>query len=249
MTGTHSDVSEQKQAEVQREMFIQELGQKNAELERFTYTVSHDLKSPLLTIKWYSGLLDEDVGSGDPGKLKTDIRRITEASDRMLELLADLLRLSRIGRVVSPPEKISFGIIAHEASDSLAGPLSERGIAVEITHDLPEVIVDHARIREALISLIENAFRAVADRPDPIIRIGADMTGTSPVFFVQDNGIGIDAPYLERIFNLFEKLDPLSPGTGVGLTIVKRIIETHGGKIWAESEGKGMGATFRFTLP
>jgi PAS domain S-box-containing protein len=249
MTGTYTDISGWKEAEVQREKFIGKLGEKNAELERFTYTISHDLKSPLLTIKWYAGLLEDDAKRGDPSQLKKDLRRITDAADRMLELLAEVLRLSRIGRVVSPPERISFGTIAEEAAGVLAGTLAERGIEIEIAPDLPMVNVDHARIREVLVNLIENAVRVVTDRPDPVIRIGADMSGTSPVFFVQDNGIGIDPRYLDRIFNLFEKLDPLSPGTGVGLAIVKRIIEVHGGKIWAESEGEGKGTTIRFTLP
>nr|WP_319376510.1 ATP-binding protein [uncultured Methanoregula sp.] len=249
MTGTHTDISERKEAEVQREKFIQELGLKNAELERFTYTVSHDLKSPLLTIKWYAGLLEDDAKKGDPDQQKKDIRHIAGAADIMLELLTQVIRLSRIGRVVSPSENIAFGTLAEEAVSVLAGPLAERGIAVEIGPDLPMVHVDHARIREALVNLIENAIRVLTDRPDPVIRIGADMSGTSPVFFVQDNGIGIDPRYLERIFNLFEKLDPSTPGTGAGLTIVKRIIEVHGGKIWAESDGEGKGAIFRFTLP
>ncbi|MCX6684125.1 MAG: ATP-binding protein [Methanoregula sp.] len=109
--------------------------------------------------------------------------------------------------------------------------------------------VDHSRIREVMVNLIENALKFLGDQPDPILRIGMDMKEETPVFFVQDNGIGIDPRYLERIFNLFERLDASTPGTGVGLTIVRRIIEIHGGRIWAESEGPGKGTTFRFTLP
>ena len=246
---SNRDITEQKALARQRETLIRELEQKNAELERFTYTVSHDLKSPLITIRGFASLLEDDARKGDPAKLKKDILRITQAADTMQQLLTDVLETSRIGRVVSPFENTPFGIIAHEAVDLLAVQLKERGVTVRIAPNLPVVNVDHIRIREVMINLIENAIKFFGDQPDPEIRIGADSSGKTPVFFVQDNGIGIDPRYLERIFNLFEKLNVSVAGTGVGLTIVRRIIEFHGGKIWAESEGPGKGTTFRFTLP
>ncbi|OPX64445.1 PAS domain S-box protein [Methanoregula sp. PtaB.Bin085] len=243
------DITEQKQAEAQREALIRELERKNAELERFTYTVSHDLKSPLITIKGFAGLLEDDAQKCDPVQLKKDVLRITQAADTMQQLLSDVLELSRIGRVVSPPQETDFGGIAREAAEILAGPLAERGATVEIAPDLPVVNVDHNRIREAVVNLVENAIKFMGDQQQPVIRIGATSGESGPVFFVQDNGIGIEPRYLTRIFNLFEKLNPSVPGTGVGLAIVKRIIEVHGGRIWAESEGPGKGTTFRFTLP
>ncbi|MFA4876016.1 MAG: PAS domain S-box protein [Methanoregula sp.] len=242
------DITSRKRAEVLQEQLIRELEQKNAELERFTYTVSHDLKSPLITIKGFTGLLEDDIRKGDQARLKKDLHRIMTAADTMQELLSDLLELSRIGRVVSPPEKVSFGTIAHEAVDLLAGSLAERSIEVEIADGLPEVSVDHARIREVLVNLLENSIKFSAGQPDPVIRIGVDTSGAEPVFFVQDNGIGIDPRYLERIFKLFERLDVSTHGTGIGLPIARRIIEVHGGKIWAESEGPMKGTTIRFTL-
>jgi PAS domain S-box-containing protein len=241
------DVTERKQAEETREHLIRQLEQKNAELERFTYTVSHDLKSPLITIRGFAGLLESDAR--DPLLLKKDVGRIITAADTMQQLLSDVLELSRVGKIASPSQKIPFSTIAREAVELLAGPLTERGVTVDIAPDLPEVFVDHARIREVMVNLIENAIKFLGNQPDPVIRIGADCTGEMPVFFIADNGIGIDPRYLERIFNLFERLDVATYGTGVGLTIVRRIIEVHGGKIWAESEGIGKGATFRFTLP
>ncbi|MDD4136813.1 MAG: PAS domain S-box protein [Methanoregula sp.] len=243
------DITGRKRAEQQRETLIRELEQKNAELERFTFTVSHDLKSPLITIKGFAGLLEDDVRSGDQVQLKKDINRITSAANTMQELLADVLELARIGRVAGPREKIPFGAIAREAVDLLAGPLAERGVWVDIAPDLPVVSVDHARVREALINLIENAIKFLGSQQNPVIRIGVEREEATPVFFVQDNGIGIDPRYLERIFNLFERLDVSTPGTGIGLPIVRRIIETHGGNIWAESEGVGKGTTLKFTLP
>ncbi|MFA5267448.1 MAG: PAS domain S-box protein [Methanoregula sp.] len=243
------DITDRKQAEELRERLIKELEQKNAELEQFTYTVSHDLKSPLITIKGFAGLLEDDAGKQDPVQLKKDVRRIIAAADTMQVLLSDLLELSQVGKIIKPPEKILFGKIAYEAVDLLAGPLAERGVNVEIAPDLPLVNVDHARIREVMTNLIENAIKFLGDQKNPVIRIGMDRSGESPVFFVQDNGIGINPRYLERIFNLFEKLDTSAHGTGIGLSIVRRIVEVHGGKIWAESEGMGKGTTFRFTLP
>jgi PAS domain S-box-containing protein len=248
-SGSIRDITERRRAEDQRETLIRELEQKNAELERFTYTVSHDLKSPLITIKGFAGMLENDAKSIDPFLLSKDIQRIKTAADTMENLLSDLLELARVGRIINPPSAIPFGTIAKEAADLLAGPLAERGVEVRIEPDLPNVYVDHARIREAMVNLIENAIKFMGDRPDPAIRIGVETGGAVPVFFVQDNGIGIDRRYLERIFNLFEKLDPPVPGTGIGLPIIRRIIEVHGGKIWAESDGPGKGTTFRFTLP
>jgi len=243
------DITDRKAIEHKQKLLIKELEQKNAELERFTYTVSHDLKSPLITIKGFAGLIEDDVHKGDPVQLEKDILRIITAADTMQVLLADLLKLSQVGRIVGPPEKVGFDTLVHDAVNLLAIPLAERGVAVEIAPDLPEVNVDRTRIREVLVNLIENAIKFLGDRQNPVIRIGMEMKGETPVFFVQDNGIGIEQPYLERIFNLFEKLDVNSQGAGMGLTIVRRIIEFHGGKIWAESEGAGKGTTFRFTLP
>jgi len=243
-------IAERKAAQEQREILIRELEQKNAELARFTYTVSHELKTPLITIQGFTGLIDEEV-SKDEGypELKDPVRRISAAVNKMNALLADLLHLSRAGHSMNPRAMTEFGSIAHEAADLLAQHLENHGVHLEIAPDLPVVNVDRDRIREVLINLIENAIKFSGNEKNPEIRIGADMTGGSPVFFVQDNGIGIESRYLERIFNIFEKLDGNVQGTGVGLAIAKRIIEVHGGKIGAESGGLGKGSTFRFTLP
>ena len=149
---------------------------------------------------------------------------------------------------LSLPEKTGFGTIVNEAVNLLFGPLTGRGVTVEIAPDLPDVYVDPARIREVMVNLIENAIKFIGNRPDPVIRIDVDDYGETPVFFMQDNGIGIDPRYLEQIFNLFEGLDVSTHGSGIGLPIVRRIIELYGGKIWAESEGLGKGTTFRFML-
>ncbi|MDD5187683.1 MAG: ATP-binding protein, partial [Methanoregula sp.] len=193
--------------------------------------------------------LAEDVKKGDIDQMDSDIRRIFSATDKMQGLLEDLLTLSRIGRITNPPESINFGTIAEEAAEQLAGVIRKHDVTVTIAPDLPDVFVDHTRIREVLVNLIENAIKFRGDQPVPTIEIGMRCDEREPIFFVKDNGIGIEEPYTKRIFVLFEKLDAKTEGTGVGLAIVKRIIEVHGGKIWAESPGRGLGSTFSFTLP
>jgi len=243
------EIAERKALEQQREEVIKELEQKNAELERFTYTVSHDLKSPLITIQGFSGMLQEDVLKGDNSRIKEDIDRIVTAADKMQELLEDLLALSCIGRIVNPSEEVPLENIVHEAVDRLEGPITESGVTIEIAPDLPAVCVDHARVLEVYINLIENAIKFMYDQESPLVRIGIRNDRERPVFFVQDNGMGIEQRYLSKIFGQFEKLNAKSEGTGIGLAIVKRIIEVHGGEVWAESEGPGQGTTFCFTLP
>jgi signal transduction histidine kinase len=245
-----TEIAVRKTAEQHREAVIKKLEQKNVELARFTYTVSHELRSPLITIQGFAGLIEEEtVRGGDPAELQNHVRRIITAVDTLDALLSDLLKLSRAGRSINTTEPIAFGIIAREAVDLFTLPLSGNGIRIETDRDFPVVNVDPARIREVLVNLIENAIKYRAIQPDPVIRIGIDKEGEEPVFFVQDNGIGIESRYLERIFNLFEKLDGTTEGTGVGLAITRRIIEAHGGRIWAESEGEGKGTTVCFTLP
>ncbi|OPX75111.1 MAG: sensory histidine kinase AtoS [Methanoregulaceae archaeon PtaB.Bin152] len=243
------DITDRKRAEEEREGLISVLEQKNAELERFTYTVSHDLRSPLITIRGFAELIEDDVLKGDMPRVHDDISRITSAADKMQSLLSDLLNLSRIGRLVNPSENVSLGTIIGEAVDLLAGPLREHKVRVEIAPDLPLVHVDHIRIREVYTNLIENAIKFTRGHSDPEIVIGMREEIGGKVFFVRDNGIGIEPRYLSKIFGLFEKLDGRSEGTGIGLAIVKRIIEVHGGRIWAESEGPGKGTTICFTLP
>ncbi len=226
-----------------------ELEVKNAELERFTYTVSHDLKSPLVTIRGFLGLLRRDVERGDRERVDDDIRRIEGATDTMRLLLHDLLELSRIGRVVHPPQEVPFGELVREALARTSGPIAERGVDVEVAPGLPTVRGDRERLVEVLQNLIENAVKYLGEEPSPRIEIGVEAGRDGPVFFVRDNGIGIDPRYHDLIFGLFERLDADTEGTGVGLALVKRIVEIHGGRIRVESEGRGRGSTFRFTLP
>jgi signal transduction histidine kinase len=217
-------------------------------LERFTYTVSHDLKSPLITIKGFLGMLEQDTSSGDTERAKSDMAIISGAVEKMQRFLEELLDLSRIGHLVNPPEEVSLGELVHEAVNMVAGRLEATDAKVEIAPDLPVVYGDHPRLREVFENLIDNAVKFVAEQPNPRVEIGAREDGDETVFYVWDNGIGIDPRYHEKIFDLFDKLDQDTEGTGVGLAIVKRIVEVHGGRIWVESEGSGKSTTFCFTL-
>jgi PAS domain S-box-containing protein len=232
-----------------RKKLILELENKNAELERFTYTVSHDLKSPLFTIRGFLGYLEQDAVSGNQVRLKSDIQRITDATDKMQRLLNELLELSRVGRLKNESTHFSFAELAGEASELVQGRIMERGIAVHIDPDLPEVYGDRQRLMEVLQNLLDNAAKFMGDQKEPYIGIGRDGDEDGkPVFHVRDNGMGIPSEHFERVFGLFNKLDPKTDGTGIGLALVKRIIEVNGGRIWVQSE-PGKGSTFFFTLP
>jgi PAS domain S-box-containing protein len=247
--GMVRDITVRKWAEAEREVLINELEAKNAELERFTYTVSHDLKSPLITIKGFLGFLREDAEKGDTQHLTKDMERISAASDKMQILLNELLELSRIGRLANPSEFIPFEALVNEAMELVQGRIEARGVQIDVQPDLPNVYGDRRRLIEVLQNLIDNAAKFMGDQPKPRIEIGLREHGEDgkPIFFVRDNGIGIAPEYHERIFGLFNKLDAQAEGTGAGLSIVKRIIEVHGGRVWVESEA-GKGATFLFSL-
>ena len=248
--GAVQDITLQKQAEQEREELIQLLESKNAELEQFAYTISHDLKSPIITIRGFLGFLENDAVSGNVTRLRSDIQRIGEAADKMYNLLNGLLDLSRVGRVTNEPKPISFSTIVEDARRNIHGQLTNREIELIVNHPLPVICGDGQRLLEVVQNLLDNAAKFTNDQAHPMIEIGqssSDMEGFV-TFYVRDNGTGIDARYHDRIFGLFNRLNPNIEGTGIGLALVKRIVEFHGGRIWVES-AVGHGSTFFFTLP
>jgi len=247
---TLQDITERKQAEEDRERLLNELEAKNVELERFTYTVSHDLRSPLVTIQGFVEMLRVDLEQNEVEKMRSDLKYIADSATKMDRLLSDTLQLSRIGRVTNPPEDVPFGAIVQDALEQTTEQIKSSGVEVSVAKDFPTVRVDRMRIVEVLVNLTVNSINYMGEQPQSKIDLGYRVEGESKetVFFVKDNGIGIDPSQHEKVFELFYKEDSSSKGTGAGLAIVKRIIEVHNGRIWIESE-KGKGCTVCFTLP
>lgn len=237
-----SDISERKTAE-------KELQDKNTELERFTYTVSHDLKSPLITIQSYAGMIRKDMEAGDHARARDDLKRIEGAACRMTCLLDDLLELSRVGRMIGPSSEVDMNLLVSDTLRQLAGLVKDSQVEIAVHPDLPSVHGNQQQISEVVQNLIENAIKYMGEQSAPRVEIGVRQDGNEEVFFVRDNGIGIEPRFHEGIFGLFNKLDANSEGTGVGLALVKRIIEVHGGRVWVESAGGGRGSCFYFQLP
>ena len=248
--GIKQDITERKKAEEIQEHLIRELEQRNAELERLAYTLSHELKSPLITIRGFTGLLREDALGGNPIRLEQDLQRITSATDKMLQLIHELINLMSIGRIQHEPEEIPLRTLVDEALALVHESFVKKSIAVHIADDLPCIHGDHQRLVEVLQNLLENASKFIDAQAEPRIEIGQrNKQADPPIFYVSDNGIGIEPRFVDRVFGIFDKLDPKSEGTGIGIALAKRIIEVHGGNIWAESEGPGKGSTFCFTIP
>jgi PAS domain S-box-containing protein len=244
-----TDITARKQIEAEREQLIVELEAKNAELERFTYTVSHDLKSPLITIKGFLGVLDQDLATGDMEQIRRDMARIGGAADKMKNLLDDLLELSRIGRICNPPVYVNLAELVNEAAELLAGRFQQRRVRLEVAADLPMMYGDRPRLLEVMQNLLDNAVKYLGESPDPVVTVGCRQDRGQTVCYVRDNGLGIEPRYHEKVFGLFEQLDSRTEGTGIGLALVKRIIEIHGGRVWVESAGLGQGSAFCFILP
>jgi signal transduction histidine kinase len=241
------DVTEQRRAEREREALLRDLSGKNALLEQFTQTVSHDLKGPLTTIRGFAALLDRELDAERDERAKAHARHIGTAAERMKELLEALRDFSRAGEG-GRREPVPLGHVAQEALDAYALQIAERGVHVVVAPDLPTVQGDWVRLREVLENLVANAVKFLGDQSSPRIEIGHRTDSHGTVVFVRDNGVGIDPRHQQQIFGMFEKLNPRTEGSGVGLAIVRRIVEAHGGAVWVESAGLGKGSTFCFTL-
>ncbi len=243
-----SDITERIESERIRESLIKNLEATNTELKQFTYTVSHDLKSPLITIKGFLGILGEDIEKQDSAAIEEDLSIIGSAADGMKQLLDDLLELSRIGRNYKSRSMISLEEIVCEAITLLAGEIEARDANVRCEMEDLTVYGDPVQMRQLMQNLIDNGIKH--NRKDnPKVTIRAVEDDDFVVIEVSDDGPGVATEYQERIFQLFDKLDPDSDGTGIGLAIVKRIVDFHGGTIRLHSDGLGNGCTFIIRLP
>lgn len=238
-----------KQAEEALLQRTRELEERSAELVRFNYTVSHDLKSPLVTVQSFLGFLELDLAAKDVERIGKDIDYIRSAAKRMGQLLDELLEISQVGRGSTSAVEVPFQNIAQEVLSLLAGPIVADGVTIKVDETDIVLVGDRMRLLEIWQNLVENAVKYMGDQPQPLVTIGSEKQGDEVIFFVRDNGIGIDPRYTEKVFDLFEQLDKKVEGSGLGLALVKRIVELYNGRIWVESAGEGQGSCFRFTLP
>jgi PAS domain S-box-containing protein len=241
--GNIVDITEQKEAE-------EELRKTNEELKNFAHVVSHDLKTPIISIQGFSARLlkscPEQLGENS-GRY---ISQIQTSARRMEVLVSDLLTLSTIGRVVSAYTDVSSLDLARRVAAGLGAMLKDKGIELAVAETLPEIRADEERIYQVFENLLVNAIKYMGDVENPKIEVGYEDGGRFHRFYVRDNGIGIDPKYRGKIFEMFYRLREIEgeEGTGLGLAIVKRIVNNHGGRVWVESE-KGKGAVFYFALP
>jgi len=159
-----------------------------------------------------------------------------------------LLELARVGYHTTLPEEMRLQDVVQDAQSLVSGQIDARGVEVVVTQEPVWLYGDRPRLMEVFQNLLDNAVKFLGDQPAPHVEIGAEQVGDELELFVRDNGKGIDQRYHTKVFGLFEKLDASAKGSGLGLALVKRIVELHGGKIWVQSEGPGQGTTFRFTL-
>lgn len=247
--GYAHDVSARHRIEEEREALIDALKARNTEMEQFTYTISHDLKSPLVTIRGFVGGIEEDLRNGRHDRALADLQRVRAAAEKMSRMLAELLELSRVGRVAHPATTFAFGDLVDEVRELLTARLTAARADLAVTGRDVRLHADHMRMVQVLQNLVENAVKAMAKQDAPVVRLSCVVDDNAVHIRVADSGIGIDPAHHQRVFGLFEKLDARSEGTGVGLALVKSIVEVHRGRVWVESAGAGQGSTFHVMLP
>ncbi len=249
MIGTHTDITEHKQAVAQLKRQKTQLEQRNRALRQFNYAVSHELKTPLVSIESSLGLIQSSL----PPTTDPDLTRVfgyaRTAAKQMNHLLDSLQLMFRIDTADNRTEATRFCVLVQDAVDRLTRANKLEGIKVNITGEGPELFGDRDKLVQIWLQLIGNAAKYMGDQQAPVIDIGVEQTAEEVQFFVRDNGMGIEKPYQGKIFGLFDQLDRSADGTGLGLTLIQRIVDYYGGTIRVESEGTGQGSCFYFTLP
>jgi len=244
------DITERKRAELERERLMEALKEKNADLEMMNHTISHDLKSPLITVRGLLGWVERHAAGGNTERLKSNLQVISKAAARMEELTDQMSLFTRIGQLSEEIEEFQFSRVAREATELVSGRIAQSGVEVTIAPDLPTVRANRSFLLQVLQNLIENSIKYMGDQRYPKVEIGARLDLSGQVFYVRDNGVGIDPSCQERVFDLFDRLECKGvEGSGLGLALAKRAVEAHGGRIWVESKGRGQGSTFCFSLP
>src|SRR5512138_1425501 len=226
----------------------QQLEAANRELESFAYAISHDLRAPLRSLSGFSQILRESAPAGLDDKSLHYLQRIHEASQRMSNLIEDLLGLSRISRAELNARPASLSQIAAEAAAAVRERYPDREVELVIAPDM-DVHGDIRLLRIAMENLLDNAWKYTAHANPARVTVGVEESTEGLVYYVQDNGVGFDMRYAGKLFAPFQRLHPESefPGTGIGLVTVQRIIARHGGRVWVDAK-PNLGATFYFTL-
>jgi signal transduction histidine kinase len=221
----------------------------NQELESFSYSVSHDLREPLRAVEGFCEMFRAEFSAGVPEGGQAMLERIWSGARRMTRLIDDLLHFSRFSRQPLERQPVRLRELALLVAERLKERLGARQLSVEIG-DLPDCRGDPALLEQVLVNLMSNAFKFTAPQATPRVEVGALRQGEALVYYVRDNGVGFDMRHAERLFGVFQRLHTQEAfeGTGIGLSIVQRIIMRHGGKVWADSR-PGDGATFYFSLP
>lgn len=227
----------------------EELGRANKELEAFSYSVSHDLRAPLRHIVGFSDLLLEAAGSEDAAMRQRFLKNIKESARLAGKLVDDLLSFSQMGRAALRPTKVDMNDLVSGCIDKLGIEIGTRNVDWHI-EQLPTIWADPAFLHLAVLNLLSNAVKFTSARDPAVIRIWCDETQDQNVFHVADNGAGFNMDYVHKLFGVFQRLHRMEDfqGTGIGLANVRRIVERHNGRAWAESR-QGEGATFSFSIP
>jgi len=250
------DITDRKQAEEEIKEANERLGQSyqaceatNKELEAFTYSASHDLRAPLVAVGGLVRLLLEEYSNSLDARGGKFLQTIQKVTDQMRQLVDDLLSLSRFGRQALEISKIDMDELAKSAIEELKLIHSGRKLEWNI-RSLPSARGDPVMIRQVLVNLLSNAVKFTRSKPEAVIELGGKIERETTVYYVRDNGVGFDMGEADKLFEVFRRLHPSKEfeGTGVGLAIVKRIIQRHDGRVWAEGRVNG-GATFYFSLP
>jgi len=225
------------------------LVQTNKELEEFSYSVAHDLRSPLRAIDGFSQLFLDEYRDKVDEEGRRLLSVVHENTQRMAELIDDLLEFTGMARRDLTQTTVDMTALADAVFDEVSSKAGDRKIDFRLSN-LPPVRGDQALLRQVWTNLISNAVKFTAKRVDAVIEVRGEVKGAESVYRVQDNGVGFDMRYIGKLFGVFQRLHGMDEfeGTGIGLAIVRRIVERHGGRVWAEST-VGKGATFYFTLP